>query len=156
MRRVRGGTDPPQARAPESLADHTWALVTGGQQAEVDLVPLDARRQLIRWRTGHDDLDCRVHLGDAGQDAGKPAQRVIVRRAEPHRAGNRRHPDGRDDLVMHRKRPSGTFEQPGTMRRWLDVPRAAQKQRLAQHLLEPPDLHRYGGIACGPRLRRRV
>jgi hypothetical protein len=87
-----------------------------------------------------------MHLGEARENAGQPAQRVVVRRAEPHRPGDGRRAEGRDDLVMHGQQPLGPLQQPGAMRRRLDPTRPAQQQRLAERLLETADLHRDRGL----------
>ncbi|MCY1407960.1 hypothetical protein D9M71_232730 [compost metagenome] len=100
------GLHPDGALAAQQLADFMAGLA--GDDGHVQILAL---HQLTRAFAMHLDLDQRVGLGKAGENAGQKAHGIVIRGADPHHADHVRHAQSVEHLAMQFENALGVAEQ---------------------------------------------
>ncbi len=86
VRRVPGGGDPAQRPFPKPHRRPALRLVPVRTERQIQFAVAQLLHHLVGRRAQHVHIDRRVGQGEAAQHPGQVAQRVVVGRAEPHRA----------------------------------------------------------------------
>ena len=116
----------------------------GAQQRHVQFAGFQHRARSRLEQNRHVDLDVRVARRKAGQDVGDEAGGEIVRRAEPHRAGDLRRPEARQRLLGKLQDPAAVADERLAVGRQDHRPAVFREERPAHLVLELLHLHRDG------------
>lgn len=88
-----------------------------------------------------------MRLGEADDDFGHVAVRVVVRCADPQRSLETVVVEGGDRLIVEADHPAGKIEEPVAFHGQPVAPAILHEKRLADPFFQASHLHRYGGLS---------